>query len=74
MTDIFDRATENEEAAREDALAAQARRAGLEGKTIADSATHCRVCENPIPEGRRRAVPGVETYIDCQTDLEKALR
>ncbi len=74
MTDVFDRATELEEAQREDALHAQARRAGLEGKTVADSATHCQVCERLIPVARRRAVPGVQTCVSCQTDLEKALQ
>ena len=73
MTDVFDRATELEEMQREDALQAQARRAGLEGKTVADSATHCRVCDIRIPVKRRRAVPGVQTCVSCQADLEAAL-
>jgi len=72
MTDLFDLATEREEENRADALALQARRAGLEGKTVADSAWVCCRCETPIPEARRRAVPGVQTCIDCQTDLERA--
>lgn len=74
MTDVFDRATEREEQQREDALQAQARRAGLNGKTLADSATHCRACESRIPIARRRAVPGVQTCIECQADLERAIR
>ncbi len=37
------------------------------------SATHCAVCEEPIPEGRRLALPGGQTCIECQEDLEKAL-
>lgn len=73
MTDILDRATEREEQQREDALQAQARRAGLAGKTAADSATHCHVCESLIPVARRRAVPGVQTCVVCQTDLERAV-
>lgn len=74
MTDIFDRAAEREEQQRQDALQAQARRAGLEGKTVADSASHCRVCESLIPVARRRAVPGVQTCVICQTDLERAVQ
>lgn len=73
MTDMFDRATEREEQQREDALQAQARRAGLAGKTAADSATHCRVCESLIPVARRRAVPGVQTCVVCQADIERAM-
>lgn len=72
MTDLFDRATEREEQDRADALAEQARRAGLDGKTVDDSALVCRVCEGPIPEARRRALPGVQTCVDCQADLERA--
>jgi phage/conjugal plasmid C-4 type zinc finger TraR family protein len=73
MTDMFDRATALEEAQREDALQAQARRAGLDGKTAADSASHCRVCDSLIPVARRRAVPGVQTCVICQGDLERAI-
>lgn len=72
MTDIYDRATEREEAMREDALQAQSRRAGFTGKTWRDSADECRVCGCGIPLKRRKAVPGVQTCIDCQTDLERA--
>jgi phage/conjugal plasmid C-4 type zinc finger TraR family protein len=35
------------------------------------SATHCEVCEETIPEGRRQAVPGVRLCIACQAELEK---
>lgn len=72
MSDLYDRATEREEAERAQALAAQEARAGLKGKTVADSATHCVLCEEAIPQARREALPGVQTCIDCQTDLEKA--
>lgn len=73
MTDMFDRAAEREEQQREDALQAQARRAGLAGKTAEDSARHCRICESLIPVARRRAVPGVQTCVICQADLERAV-
>ncbi len=74
MTDVFDRATELEEQQRQDALQAQARRAGLDGKTVQDSASHCRVCDHLIPVARRRAVPGVQTCVSCQEDLERAVQ
>ena len=72
MTDIFDRASEVEEIARLDALRDQRRRAGLIGKTVADSAHDCSVCDEPIAEKRRQAVPGVQTCIECQEELERA--
>jgi phage/conjugal plasmid C-4 type zinc finger TraR family protein len=70
VTDIYDRATIAEENARSDALDKQRRRAGLDGKTSDDSATVCSECEEPIPDARRQAVPGVQTCIDCQSALE----
>ena len=71
MPNLDDRATEREEELRGDALAEQARRAGLAGKTVADSAAFCEICDTEIPEARRIAVPGVKTCIDCQSDIEK---
>ena len=31
-----------------------------------ESLTHCASCDEPIPEARRRAIPGVKLCIDCQ--------
>lgn len=73
MTDIYDRAQERDEVQREDALAEQQRRAGLAGKTVADSSEFCYVCHEPIPQARREALPGVQTCVDCQFDLERAM-
>ena len=32
---------------------------------IGESLTHCAECEEPIPEARRQALPGVKLCIDC---------
>lgn len=39
-----------------------------------ESLTHCEDCEAKIPEGRRRAVPGVRRCVACQQehDAEEA--
>lgn len=74
MPDLFDRAAEREQQQRDEALARQSRRAGFNGKTVADSAQSCAVCDEPIPPARRAALPGVQTCVECQTDLERALR
>lgn len=71
MTDIFDRASEREAEMRADALLEQARRAGLQGKTVADSAKSCTSCGETIPAPRRRAVPGCQLCVACQTRHEK---
>lgn len=71
MTDLFDRAAEREQELRDDALAARVRRAAAGRATV--SAAHCAVCGEPIPAGRQIAVPGVQTCIDCQNDLEREL-
>lgn len=33
--------------------------------------SHCLECGEDIPEGRRRAVPGVRTCVDCQSELDE---
>ena len=71
MSDDVDRASEREAIARDDALREQQRRAGLTGKTVADSATHCVECDDRIPVARRRAIPGCQLCVACQTRHEK---
>lgn len=39
-----------------------------------ESATHCAECDEPIPEARRQALPGVRLCIDCQQAHDKAWR
>ncbi|MDP5291558.1 DksA/TraR family C4-type zinc finger protein [Oceanimonas sp. CHS3-5] len=36
-----------------------------------DSLSHCEECDAPIPDARRRAVPGVRLCIECQSQQEK---
>lgn len=37
-----------------------------------ESATHCDECEAPIPDARRRAVPGVRLCVACQAEQDAA--
>ncbi|WP_372574914.1 DksA/TraR family C4-type zinc finger protein [Ruegeria jejuensis] len=39
-----------------------------------DSLTHCADCEEPIPEARRQAIPGVKLCIECQQDRDAAFK
>lgn len=71
MTDPIDHAQELEERQRDTALRRQATRAGLAGKTMADSAKGCQDCDQPIPEARRWAVPGCQRCVKCQTIYEE---
>ncbi len=32
--------------------------------------THCEACGEPIPEARRRAVPGVRRCVACQAEAD----
>ncbi len=34
------------------------------------SLTHCEDCDDPIPEARRRAVPGVRRCVECQAEMD----
>ena len=70
MTDDIDRAQAREEEMRADALAERDRRAHGHAPRI--SASHCAMCEDPIPLDRQLAVPGVQTCIECQRDIERA--
>lgn len=36
-----------------------------------NSLSHCEECDAPIPEARRKAVPGVRLCIECQTARDR---
>ncbi|NMT65145.1 DksA/TraR family C4-type zinc finger protein [Marinobacter orientalis] len=36
-----------------------------------ESATECEECGRPIPEARRKAIPGVRLCVECQSAFEK---
>lgn len=76
MTDDIDRAQAREAEILQDALRDQARRAGLAGKTAANSAEFCeaRGCGKSIPEARRHASPGCKYCLACQAQIEKTNR
>ena len=40
----------------------------------ADSAAFCDECDEPIPEARRAAIPGVRLCVDCQSARDRAFR
>lgn len=35
-----------------------------------DSATHCAECDEPIPEKRRLALPGVKLCVECASERD----
>jgi len=41
---------------------------------VGESLTHCAECEEPIPEARRKAIPGVKLCLDCQQDRDSAFK
>jgi phage/conjugal plasmid C-4 type zinc finger TraR family protein len=71
MSDMNDRASALEVEMRERALIAQTQRAGLAGKTMHDSAAECKSCGEEIPLNRRKAVPGCQRCVECQTRRER---
>lgn len=36
-----------------------------------ESETHCEECDAEIPEGRRKAIPGVKLCVQCQTTQDE---
>lgn len=78
MTDDIDRAQAREAELLADALRDHHRRAGLAGKTAADSAEFCGEhargelgCGEPIAKARRTALAGCQYCLACQTRIEK---
>lgn len=41
---------------------------------VGDSLTHCAECEEPIPQARREALPGVKLCIDCVQERDAAFK
>ena len=64
--DILDQAQRLEERERNAGIAEVRGRLSSGG----ESATHCALCEEEIPEGRRKAVPGCLYCVECQAGLE----
>ena len=54
------------EASIQDELARMRARGGPSGETL----THCAECEEPIPEARRAAIPGVKLCLDCASERD----
>jgi phage/conjugal plasmid C-4 type zinc finger TraR family protein len=66
MVCLFDRAQRLEQRQREQAIAAQLAVALPSGPSL----THCKDCDNPIPE-KRQALGGMTRCVPCQTIFEK---
>ena len=60
--------SEQIEASIEDEL----KRMQAQKRPLGDSLTHCADCEEPIPEARRQAIPGVKLCIDCMQERDSA--
>ncbi|MFM5815281.1 TraR/DksA family transcriptional regulator [Aeromonas dhakensis] len=52
-------------------LAAQLTNQVGKGRYQGESLHQCEECDDPIPEGRRRHIPGVRLCVPCQTRLER---
>lgn len=37
---------------------------------VGESLTHCAECDEPIPEARQKAIPGVKLCLDCQAERD----
>ena len=43
-------------------------------RPVGKSLTHCAECEEPIPEKRRVALPGVKLCLECQQERDGAFK
>ena len=55
-------------------IAEELERLRARGRPTGESLTHCAECEEPIPEARRKAVPGVKLCLDCVAERDAAFR
>ena len=49
-------------------------RLNARARPVGESLTHCAECDEPIPQARREALPGVKLCIDCMQDRDKAYK
>lgn len=43
-------------------------------RAVGESAAVCDECDEPIPEARRQAIPGVRLCVACQSGRDRAFR
>ncbi|MEH6647437.1 DksA/TraR family C4-type zinc finger protein [Sulfitobacter sp.] len=43
-------------------------------RPVGESLTHCAECEEPIPQARREALPGVKLCIECVRERDKSFQ
>lgn len=55
-----------------EAVARARQRAERVGNT--PSALFCAECDDPIPEARRQAIPGVQLCVECQSGRDRSRR
>lgn len=82
MSDLMDRASEHADMLLRHALEEQRLKGALATGALADasqwhvlSAENCEGphCNEPIPDPRRRLLPGVRLCVDCQARLERGM-
>ncbi|MCA0939301.1 DksA/TraR family C4-type zinc finger protein [Salipiger pacificus] len=56
----------------EDSIKDELARMQARKRPTGESLTHCAECDEPIPEKRRVAIPGVKLCIECQQDRDGA--
>jgi len=58
----------------EASIADELARLNARKKAVGESFTHCAECEEPIPEARRQAIPGVKLCVDCQQQRDRVFK
>ncbi|UWQ89392.1 DksA/TraR family C4-type zinc finger protein [Rhodobacteraceae bacterium M382] len=43
-------------------------------RPVGASLSHCAECEEPIPEARRQAIPGVKLCIECMQERDASVQ
>ena len=58
----------------EASIAEELERLRAKARPVGESLTHCAECDEPIPEARRQALPGVKLCIDCVQERDAGFK
>jgi phage/conjugal plasmid C-4 type zinc finger TraR family protein len=58
----------------EASISDELRRLRARSQPVGESLTHCAECDEPIPEARRQALPGVKLCVDCVAERDAVFR
>ena len=69
MADVIDRAQNINDLLTQEIIQHHAQ--VMAGQNFQESAEFCEKCSQPIPEARRKAIPGCRLCVQCQQEMDE---